>query len=93
MIINLIRERKKDAIIDDIDEVVIMKEPNPMNDLLNRSNELMEKNLEELIKFSYSSIRHKIVGKIEGKNITKKSLDRREYDLRMVNLYMDELSQ
>lgn len=90
MIINLIRERKKDAIIDDIDEVVIMKEPNPMNDLLNRSNELMEKNLEELIKFSYSSIRHKIVGKIEGKNITKKSLDRREYDLRMMNLYMDE---
>ena len=76
MIISLIKEKKKDAIIDDIAEVVIMKEPNPMNDLLNRSNELMEKNLEDLIKFSYSNIKHKISGKIEGKEITRKPLDR-----------------
>ena len=87
MIISLIKEKKKDAIIDDIAEVVIMKEPNPMNDLLNRSNELMEKNLEDLIKFSYSNIKHKISGKIEGKNITRKPLDsRRDFDLRFLDM-------
>ena len=31
-----------------------------------------EKNLDDLIKFSYTNIKHKIAGKIEGKNITKK---------------------
>ena len=81
MIVSLIKAKKKDAIIDDIDEVVIMKEPNPMNDLLTKSNELMEKNLDDLIKFSYTNIKHKIAGKIEGKNITKKPLER-GYDMR-----------
>ena len=80
MIVSLIKAKKKDAIIDDIDEVVIMKEPNPMNDLLTKSNELMEKNLDDLIKFSYTNIKHKIAGKIEGKNITKKPLER-GYDM------------
>ena len=87
MIVSLIKDKKKDAIIDDIDEVVIMKEPNPMNDLLIKSNELMEKNLEDLIKFSYSNVKHKISGKIEGKNITRKPLERnREFDMRMMEM-------
>ena len=87
MIVSLIKAKKKDAIIDDIDEVVIMKEPNPMNDLLTKSNELMEKNLDDLIKFSYSNIKHKIAGKIEGKNITRKPLERnREFDMRMMEM-------
>ena len=64
-----------------------MKEPNPMNDLLIKSNELMEKNLDELIKFSYSNVKHKISGKIEGKNITRKPLERnREFDMRMMEM-------
>ena len=87
MIVSLIKAKKKDAIIDDIDEVVIMKEPNPMNDLLTKSNELMEKNLDDLIKFSYSNVKHKISGKIEGKNITRKPLERnREFDMRMMEM-------
>ena len=87
MIVSLIKAKKKDAIIDDIDEVVIMKEPNPMNDLLTKSNELMEKNLDDLIKFSYTNIKHKIAGKIEGKNITRKPLERnREFDMRMMEM-------
>ena len=87
MIVSLIKAKKKDAIIDDIDEVVIMKEPNPMNDLLTKSNELMEKNLDDLIKFSYSNVKHKIAGKIEGKNITRKPLERnREFDMRMMEM-------
>ena len=60
MIVSLIKAKKKDAIIDDIDEVVIMKEPNPMNDLLTKSNELMEKNLDDLIKFSYKLFSFKL---------------------------------
>lgn len=88
MIVSLIKAKKKDAIIDDIDEVVIMKEPNPMNDLLTKSNELMEKNLDDLIKFSYTNIKHKIAGKIEGKNITKKPLER-GYDMRMLEMMGD----
>ena len=88
MIVGLIKAKKKDAIIDDIDEVVIMKEPNPMNDLLTKSNELMEKNLDDLIKFSYTNIKHKIAGKIEGKNITKKPLER-GYDMRMLEMMGD----
>ena len=88
MIVSLIKAKKKDAIIDDIDEVVIMKEPNPMNDLLTKSNELMEKNLDDLIKFSYTNIKHKIAGKIEGKNITKKQLER-GYDMRMLEMMGD----
>ena len=39
MIVSLIKDKKKDAIIDDIDEVVIMKEPNPMNDLFPDNDE------------------------------------------------------
>lgn len=88
MIVSLIKAKKKDAIIDDIDEVVIMKEPNPMNDLLTKSNELMEKNLDDLIKFSYTNIKHKIAGKIEGKNITKRPLER-GYDMRMLEMMGD----
>ena len=88
MIVSLIKAKKKDAIIDDIDEVVIMKEPNPMNDLLTKSNELMEKNLDDLIKFSYTNIKHKMAGKIEGKNITKKPLER-GYDMRMLEMMGD----
>ena len=65
MVKSLIKSNKIDAVIDDIDEIVIMKKSNYVNDLLNESNKVMKKNLNELIKFSYSNIEHKIMPKVE----------------------------
>ena len=89
MIVNLIQGNKINAIIDDINEIVIMKKPNEMNDLLNRSNETMIKNLDNLIKFSNENIKHKIQGKIEGKNITRKKIDRGEMEIRMFQIMQE----
>ena len=87
MVKSLIKSNKIDAVIDDIDEIVIMKKSNYVNDLLNESNKVMKKNLNELIKFSYSNIEHKIMPKVEGRNITKKSLEReRDMDPRMIEM-------
>ena len=89
MVKSLIKGNKIDAVIDDIDEIVIMKKSNYVNDLLNESNKVMKKNLNELIKFSYSNIEHKIMPKVEGRNITKKSLEReRDMDPRMIEMMM-----
>ena len=90
MVKNLIKNNRIDAVIDDIDEIVIMKKSNHMNDLLNESNKIMKKNLDDLIKFSYTNIEHKIMPKIEGRNITKKPLerDRGDMDPRMIEMMM-----
>ena len=90
MVKNLIKNNRIDAVIDDIDEIVIMKKSNHMNDLLNESNKIMKKNLDDLIKFSYTNIEHKIMPKIEGRNITKKPLerDRGDVDPRMFEMMM-----
>ena len=90
MVKNLIKNNRIDAVIDDIDEIVIMKKSNHMNDLLNESNKIMKKNLDDLIKFSYTNIEHKILPKIEGRNITKKPLerDRGDVDPRMFEMMM-----
>ena len=90
MVKNLIKNNRIDAVIDDIDEIVIMKKSNHMNDLLNESNKIMKKNLDDLIKFSYTNIEHKILPKIEGRNITKKPLerDRGDVDPRMFGMMM-----
>ena len=90
MVKNLIKNNRIDAVIDDIDEIVIMKKSNHMNDLLNESNKIMKKNLDDLIKFSYTNIEHKILPKIEGRNITKKPLerDRGDIDPRMFGMMM-----
>ena len=90
MVKNLIKNNRIDAVIDDIDEIVIMKKSNHMNDLLNESNKIMKKNLDDLIKFSYTNIEHKIMPKIEGRNITKKPLemDRGDMDPRMIGMMM-----
>ena len=90
MVKNLIKNNRIDAVIDDIDEIVIMKKSNHMNDLLNESNKIMKKNLDDLIKFSYTNIEHKILPKIEGRNITKKPLerDRGDMDPRMFEMMM-----
>lgn len=83
MIVNLIESNKLDAVIDDINEIVIMKTPDDMNELLKKSNKTIQKNLDDLIKFSYGNIKHKISHQIEGKGISRKKLDRGEYDMRM----------
>ena len=90
MVKNLIKNNRIDAVIDDIDEIVIMKKSNHMNDLLYESNKIMKKNLDDLIKFSYTNIEHKILPKIEGRNITKKPLerDRGDVDPRMFEMMM-----
>ena len=90
MVKNLIKNNRIDAVIDDIDEIVIMKKSNHMNDLLNEINKIMKKNLDDLIKFSYTNIEHKIMPKIEGRNITKKPLerDRGDMDPRMIEMMM-----
>ena len=51
MVLDLIKKGSINAVIDDINEVVIMIKTNPINDLLAKSNKTMEKNLDELIKF------------------------------------------
>lgn len=88
MIESLIRNNQINAIIDDINEIVIMKQPNEMNELLNKSNATMKNNLDDLIKFSYNNIKHKIGGKIEGKGITRKRMDPREMNM-MMDFMMD----
>ena len=93
LIFDLIRVEHINAIIDDIDEVVIMKETNPMNDILNKSNEILEKNLDDLISFSYRNIKNKIAGKIEGKSIERKimSMNMSEMQQMMMLQEMGEL--
>ena len=51
MVLDLIKKGSINAVIDDINEAVIMVKTNPINDLLVKSNKAMEKNLDELIKF------------------------------------------
>jgi len=61
MVIELIRSEKIPAVIDDIEGIVLMKEKNPLNDMLEKSNKVMNEKLKELIKYSLSkNIRHKL---------------------------------
>ena len=64
MVIDLIKEKKVNAIIDDIEGIVIIKDKNPMNEILEKSNTVMKNNLKDLIKYSLSkNIRHKLSSK------------------------------
>jgi hypothetical protein len=61
MVIDLIKNEKIPAVIDDIDGIVFMKEKNPLNDMLEKSNKVMNEKLRELIKYSLNkNIRHKL---------------------------------
>ena len=76
MVINLIKKDKVPAIIDDIEGVVIVKEKNPVNEILEKSNYIMKNNLKDLIKYSLNrNVRHKINGKLlQGPDIERKQL-------------------
>ncbi len=87
MVLDLIKKGSINAVIDDINEVVIMVKTNPFNDLLIKSNQTMEKNLDELIKFSYGNIKNKI-NVIDNKNISRKQLSDREMDPTMMQYIM-----
>ena len=83
MVTDLIRREKIPAIIDDIEGIVIVKEKNPVNEILNKSNEVMKENMLELIKYSLSkNVRHRLSPKqfygLEG--IEKKTLGDNEYE-------------
>ena len=83
MIIDIIRKEKIPAIIDDIEGVVIIKEKNQMNEILEKSNETIKKNLKELIKYSLNkNVRHKLNGKkCTGDNYQRKQLKDNEIDI------------
>ena len=64
MVTDLIKKEKFDALIDDIDGIVIVKEKNPFNDILDKSNKVMRNNLNDLVKFSLNkTIKHKLISK------------------------------
>ena len=59
-VVDLIKNEKINAVIDDIEGIVIMKEKNPINELLEKSNNVMKNNLKDLIKYSLNkNIKHK----------------------------------
>ena len=85
MVFNLVKnDRDNNYIIDDIEEVIIRKETNPMNELLEKSNKILKDNLDELIKFSQKNIKNKITSITDGKYITRKQLNTPEMDPRMM---------
>jgi len=91
MVFNLVQNDKENSyIIDDIDEVIIRKETNPMNELLEKSNKILEDNLDELIKFSQKNIKNKITS-VEGKNLTRKSMNAAEIDRYMMMMMGGEM--
>ena len=64
MVIDLIKEDKVNAIIDDIEGIVIIQDKNPINEILEKSNIVMKNNLKDLIKYSLSkNIKHKLTSK------------------------------
>ena len=61
LVIDLIKKEKVPAIIDDIEGIVITKEKNPVDEILEKSNENMKKNMKDLIKYSLSkNVTHRI---------------------------------
>jgi hypothetical protein len=61
MVTELIKSEKIPAVIDDIEGIVLMKEKNPLNDMLEKSNKVMNEKLRELIRYSLNkNIRHKL---------------------------------
>ena len=90
MVFNFVKnDNSNEYIIDDIDEIIIKKETNPMNELLEKSNKILENNLDELIKFSQKNIKHKI-SVIEGRNITRRQIAH-EMDPREIAMMMGEM--
>ena len=66
---NIIKKDKISAVIDDIEGIIIVKEKNPINEILEKSNNIMKNNLKDLIKYSLNkNVKHKInVKELNGK--------------------------
>jgi len=85
MVIDLIKKDKVPAIIDDIEGIVIVKEKNPINEILEKSNDIMKNNLKDLIKYSLNrNVRNRISAKnLSGQDIDRKILREGEIDLNL----------
>ena len=90
MVIELIKKEKLQAIIDDIEGVVIIKEKKPLNEILEKSNNIMEKNLKDLIKYSINkNIKHRLSSKkFTGKDVERKLIKESEMDIDLAALGM-----
>ena len=90
MVIELIKKEKLPAIIDDIEGVVIIKEKKPLNEILEKSNNIMEKNLKDLIKYSINkNINHRLSSKkFTGKDVERKLIKESEMDIDLAALGM-----
>ena len=74
MIFDLIKKDKISAVIDDIEGIIIVKEKNPINEILEKSNNIMKNNLSDLIK---NSLRKNVKHKFESKNFVGELIERR----------------
>ena len=90
MVIELIKKEKLPGIIDDIEGVVIIKEKKPLNEILEKSNNIMEKNLKDLIKYSINkNIKHRLSSKkFTGKDVERKLIKESEMDIDLAALGM-----
>ena len=90
MVIELIKKEKLPGIIDDIEGVVIIKEKKPLNEILEKSNNIMEKNLKDLIKYSINNnIKHRLSSKkFTGKDVERKLIKEGEMDIDLAALGM-----
>ena len=83
MVFDLIRRDKMSIIIDDIEGKVIIKETNPINEILEKSIRIMKNNLNDLIKYSLNkNIKHRLTSKgLVGKDIEKINYKESEMDI------------
>ena len=91
MVVELIKKEKLPAIIDDIEGVIIIKEKKPLNEILEKSNNIMKTNLKELIKYTINkNIKHRLSSKkYIGKKIEKKLIREGEMDIDLATLGMN----
>ena len=75
MIIDLIKKDGINALIDDIEGIVIMKEIKPIDEILEKSNDNMKKNLKELINFS---LNHTLKNKLKSTHFMGQEIERKQ---------------
>ena len=91
MVVDLIKKEKVPAIIDDIEGVVIVKEKNPVNEILEKSNETMKNNLKDLINYSLNkNVRHRLSSKkySQMENIERKQLGNSDIEMEGIGIDM-----
>ena len=84
MVVDLIKKEKVPAIIDDIEGVVIVKEKNPVNEILEKSKEIMKNNLKDLINYSFNkNVKYKLLSKkySQMENIERKQLGDSDFEM------------